>query len=192
MNNTNFSKTLGKTLGKTRIALAVLLTAFALAPATAAKPKKAAAGSASHQVAKAGKHAAASQARTSKPSKASKLAAGKNHKGAKAAPVALAAAAAAAAAPERPAAVVVTTTAGEKRSDRTLDYTAQQFLNGLWKLDPEAAISVGKFDGAAAMSIPNPALRAAQLSFADDWLARVRALVDWLVANLENLSAERP
>ena len=44
MNNTNFSKTLGKTLGKTRIALAVLLTAFALAPATAAKPKKAAAG----------------------------------------------------------------------------------------------------------------------------------------------------
>ncbi|WP_426113868.1 DUF885 domain-containing protein [Massilia sp. PWRC2] len=149
-----------------QFALALVLAAFALTPA-AAKPKQATAHG-SHPVAKGAK---AAKSHTGKLAKGAKGINGikgiKSAKGAKAATVAPAVAAAAA-----PLAIAITSTAGEKRSDRTLDYNAQQFLNGLWKLDPEAAISVGKFDGAAAMSIPNAALRAQQLSFADDWLAR--------------------
>ena len=126
---------------KTRIALAVLMTAFALSPAVAAKPKKAAAksGGSAHKPAK---------------GKASNTA-----KAAKAAPRQTV-----------DAPVVVASAPSEKRSDRSLDYNAQQYLNALWKLEPESAIAVGKFDGAAAMSIPNAATRAHELAFADEWL----------------------
>ena len=126
---------------KTRIALAVLMTAFALSPAVAAKPKKAAAksGGSAHKPAK---------------GKASNAA-----KAAKAAPRQTV-----------DAPVVVASAPSERRSDRSLDYNAQQYLNALWKLEPESAIAVGKFDGAAAMSIPNAATRAHELAFADEWL----------------------
>lgn len=122
---------------KTKIALAVIMTAFALAPAAAAKPKKHSSKSSSHKPS------------SHKPGKASRghHAARSSH----AAPVR-----------QAPAA----------RSDRTLDYNAQQYLNALWKLDPEAAIAVGKFDSAAIMRIPTGTLRAHQLSFDDEWLAR--------------------
>ncbi|MDB5962508.1 MAG: hypothetical protein JWP59_3802 [Massilia sp.] len=127
---------------KTQIALAVLMTAFAMAPAAAAKPKKAAAKS-------------SSSAHKTNKSKAAKAAPKEKPQAAEA---------------RVSAPIAVVSAPSEKRSDRTLDYNAQQFLNALWKLDPESAISVGKFDGAAAMSIPNAATRAHQLSFADEWL----------------------
>ena len=136
---------------KTKIALAVMMTAFALAPAVAAKPKKAAAHAASAKSG-AGAHKAGRPARSVKAVKG---------KAAKAAPVAVA---------ERETPVAIVSTPSEKRSDRSLDYNAQQFLNALWKLEPESAIAVGKFDGAAAMSIPSAATRARELAFADEWL----------------------
>ena len=142
---------------KTKIALAVLAMAFALAPATAAKPKKT-----HHAAAAAPAHKA-----SAKSTKAARAAAGKSAtagKGKKAAVVE----------EERPVAVAAPVAAApaEKRADRSLDYNAQQFLNALWKLAPEDAIAVGKFDGAAAMSVPNAALRARQLAFVDEWLAK--------------------
>jgi uncharacterized protein (DUF885 family) len=132
---------------KTKIALAVLLTTFALAPASAAKPKKASKPSASKSV------------------KAPAAKAGKPHaakgKG-KAAAVAEVAA---------PAAPVVSAPA-ERKSDRWMDSTSQQFINAQWKLDPEGAIVSGKYDGAANLTIPNAANRAKELAFADEWLQK--------------------
>ncbi|MDB5754143.1 MAG: hypothetical protein JWR56_571, partial [Massilia sp.] len=61
----------------------------------------------------------------------------------------------------------------ERKSDRWMDTTSQQFLNALWKLDPEAAIGSGKFDGAANLTIPNAATRAKELAFTDEWLQRL-------------------
>ena len=104
---------------KTKIALAVMLTAFALAPADAAKARK--------------KHKAVA---STKPTK-------------KAAPV---------------LAPVV-----ERRQDRMFDVLAMQFLNGLWSRDPESAVYVGKFEGAANMSIPDAAGRAQELAFISQW-----------------------
>ena len=151
------------TMMKTKIALAVLLTTFALAPASAAKPKKA------------GKPASTktAAAKTVKTAKTVKPTHGKAAKAPvaraaepEAAPVAVVPAAAV-------AAVAVLSTPAERKSDRWMDSTGQQFLNALWKLDPESAISSGKFDGAASATIPNAATRAHQLAFADDWLQRL-------------------
>jgi uncharacterized protein (DUF885 family) len=116
---------------KTKIALAVLLMTFALAPASAAKSKKAAKASA-------GKTVKAKAARTAEPDSAP-----------------------------------VVSAPAERKSDRWMDTTSQQFLNALWKLEPESAIESGKFDGAANLTIPNAATRARELAFADEWLQRL-------------------
>ncbi|HEU4372276.1 MAG TPA: DUF885 domain-containing protein [Telluria sp.] len=130
---------------KTKIALAVLTTMFALAPASAAKPKKA-----SHTPS--GKVVKASAGKAAKPShgKAAKRTHGKAAR--KAAP---------AAAWSAPA---------DRKSDRWMDTNSQRFLNALWRLDPESAIESGKYDGAANLTIPNPATRSHQLAFDDEWL----------------------
>ncbi|MDB5906166.1 MAG: hypothetical protein JWP34_280 [Massilia sp.] len=124
---------------KTKIALAVLLTIFALAPASAAKSKKAAKATSSKAV----------------------KAAPKVKKGSKPALV------------KAEANAPVVSTPAERKSDRWMDTTSQQFLNALWKLDPEAAIESGKFDGAANLTIPNAATRAKELAFTDEWLQRL-------------------
>jgi len=74
-----------------------------------------------------------------------------------AAPVAVAAAAAAPA---------------ERRQDRAFDTQAGKFMTALWKMDPEAAIAVGKYDTASTMTVPDLATRQLQLAFIDDWLSR--------------------
>ncbi|MDB5915888.1 MAG: hypothetical protein JWR40_122, partial [Massilia sp.] len=147
------------TMMKTKIALAVLLTTFALAPASAAKPKKT------------GKP---TSTKTAKTTKTVKPAHGKAAKAPKA-PVARAAEPEAAPA-AAVAAVAVLSTPAERKSDRWMDTTGQQFLNALWKLDPESAILSGKFDGAAGVTIPNAATRAHQVAFADEWLQRLGKL----------------
>ncbi|TWI61785.1 uncharacterized protein (DUF885 family) [Pseudoduganella lurida] len=74
---------------------------------------------------------------------------------AKAAPVAAAAAAPAA-----------------NKADRALDALSSQFLTALWRVDPETAISVGKYDSAATLTVPDAATRTQQLAFIDEWLGR--------------------
>ena len=141
---------------KTKIALAVLLTTFSLAPASAVKPKKAA-------KAPSGKVVKATSGNAAKPShgKAAKPTHGKSAKPAKAEPVEAAPAPAPAAAWSAPA---------ERKSDRWMDTNSQRFLNALWRLDPESAIESGKYDGAANLTIPNAATRSHELAFADEWL----------------------
>lgn len=130
---------------KTKIALAVLLASFALAPASA-KPTKPAKGKA--------------KATKVVKSKAKKVKAPVRKKA-----IALAAGAAAVAA--APAAG-----AAEKRLDRRFDSMSMQYLTALWRIDPEAGIYVGKFDQAANLSIPDAATRAKKLAFANEWLAK--------------------
>jgi uncharacterized protein (DUF885 family) len=129
---------------KTKIALAVLLTTFALAPAGAVKSKKAAKATSSKVV----------KAASGKSVKAPRAKGGKAV-AVEAAPVA-----------------VVSAAPAERKSDRWLDSTSQQFLNALWRLDPEGAIMSGKYDGAANLTIPNAATRAHQLAFGDEWLQK--------------------
>jgi len=62
--------------------------------------------------------------------------------------------------------------AGENSRDRTMNYLSGQFLTKLWQLDPESAISAGKYDGAANLTIPDAANRQRQLAFIDEWLEK--------------------
>jgi uncharacterized protein (DUF885 family) len=150
---------------KTKFALAILLTSFALAPATArtgkaAKPKQtsSAKGSAKHADKHTDKHAAKSSAKADK-------AKGKD----KAAAVVAAPAAAAAVEP-------VSAPTAQNRNDRFMDAQSMQFLTALWRIDPEGAIYVGKFDAAAKLTIPDAPTRARELAFTDEWLAKLRKL----------------
>lgn len=149
---------------KTKIALAVLLTTFALAPASAAKPKKAA-KTPSGKVVKAssGKSGKSPHGTAAKPShgKTQKPTHGKAARAVRAEPVEAAPAPAPAATWSAPA---------DRKSDRWMDTISQRFLNALWRLDPESAIESGKYDGAANLTIPNAATRNHEVAFADEWL----------------------
>jgi uncharacterized protein (DUF885 family) len=139
---------------KTKIALAVLLTCFALAPASAAKAKKSGAAKTSKSVKAKGGKAKAPVAAKKKGAVAKK---GKDVKGKHAAAV---------------RAVAPEVRAPEASNDRRFNTVSMQFLGALWKMDPESAIYVGKYDSAANLTIPSAETRAAQLAFINDWLAK--------------------
>ncbi len=139
---------------KTKIALAVLLTTFALAPASAAKSKK------THK-AKAAATSSSSKAKHKHGKVKAPVASKKHHAAAKAAVHA---------APHIAAPVAYV--APEANNDRRFNTVSMQFLGDLWKIDPESAITVGKYDSAANLTIPSPATRAKQLAFIDDWLQK--------------------
>lgn len=129
---------------KTKIALAVLLTSFALAPAGAAKPKKQGKAKATKSVkAKAGKAKAPVAAKRTK----------------------------AAAAP-----VVAEARAPEASLDRRFNTVSMQFLGALWRMDPETAIYVGKYDSAYHLTIPSAETRTRQLEFINEWLQKFEKL----------------
>ena len=129
---------------KSKIALAVLLTSVALAPASA-RPK-------SHHKASSSSSAKAHASSKSK-SKSKAHAADKPESK----PV------------EKVSAPVATTTP-QNRNDRYMDSLSMQFLTALWRIDPEDGIVVGKFDAAARLTIPDAATRTKQLAFIDEWL----------------------
>jgi uncharacterized protein (DUF885 family) len=132
---------------KTKIALAVLLASFALAPASA-KTTKPAKGKA--KAAKVVKSKTTDKRKSKAPVKKA---------------VATAAAATAVAAAPAPNAL-------EKRLDRRFDTMSMQYLTALWRIDPEGGIYVGKFDQAANLTIPDAATRAKKLAFANEWLEK--------------------
>ncbi|GAB3458900.1 DUF885 domain-containing protein [Massilia terrae] len=73
----------------------------------------------------------------------------------------------------------------DRWQDRVFDNLSMQFLTALWRIDPDGAISVGKFDTAARMSIPDRDTRAKRLAFTDEWLGKLRAV------NAARLSAKQ-
>ncbi|TFW10778.1 DUF885 domain-containing protein [Massilia arenosa] len=135
---------------KTKAALALVLSAFALsslAPVDA-KPQK------------------SGKAKTSKSAPARKPApknVPKNAPKAAAKPVARAAA---------PAAPAVS----ERRQDKAFDTLTVQFLNALWRIAPEDAVLAGKFDTAALMTVPDKAHRDAMLAFIGEWRGKFGAV----------------
>ncbi|KAB8041305.1 DUF885 domain-containing protein [Janthinobacterium aquaticum] len=73
-------------------------------------------------------------------------------------------------------AAAVAAVAGENSYDRRMNTLSSQFLTALWRIDPEGAISAGKYDGAANLTIPDAAHRQAQLAFIDEWLDKFSKL----------------
>lgn len=156
---------------KTKIAMAVFLACFALAPASAAKAKKttkakttasavkkgsAKGGKAKAPVAKKGAAKGGKNARQATSGK------GKGKRDAAASTVRAAA----------PAAASYEAPAREAGGDRRFNTVSMQFLGALWRIDPESAIYVGKYDSAAKLTIPSAATRAQQLAFIDEWLEK--------------------
>jgi len=131
---------------KSKIALAVLLTSVALAPASA-RPK-------SHH--KATHNSTSTKSHASGKSKGKAKAADKADKP-ESKPVAK-------------AAPPVATATPQNRNDRFMDSLSMQFLTALWRIDPEDGIIVGKFDAAAKLTLPDAATRTKQLAFIDEWL----------------------
>ena len=140
---------------KTKIALAVLLTIFALAPVSAAKSNKPAKGKTSTSASK-GKPGKAGKA--GKPSKSKKKAVAERSEPAEVRDVVRAA--------------PVESVSPQGSSDRRFNTVSMQFLGALWRIDPESAIGVGKFDSAARLSIPDAATRTQKLAFTEEWLAK--------------------
>ncbi|MTW12875.1 DUF885 family protein [Pseudoduganella eburnea] len=141
---------------KTKIALAAMMLTLALSPADAAvKTKKASAASKTAAASK----KSGSQIKTAAVSKSGKSSKGKSS--GKAGKTKAAKGAAVAATKPLPA---------ERRQDKAFDTQASTFLGALWRLDPETAITVGKYDNAAQLSIPDQAYRDQQLAFIDEWL----------------------
>ncbi|RYE96334.1 MAG: DUF885 domain-containing protein, partial [Oxalobacteraceae bacterium] len=135
---------------KTKIALAALLACFALAPASAVAAKPAKSKAKSTKVVK-------------KSTKAKKAVVGAAAIGATAAAASKSASASDSAAPAK---------ASEGRLDRRMSTLSMQYLTALWRVDPEGGIYVGKFDQAANLTLPDPATRAKQLAFANEWLEK--------------------
>jgi uncharacterized protein (DUF885 family) len=104
-----------------------------------------------------------------KPQKAKAASTSKGKSKSKAAAVAAAPAAAAVASEAAPVSAPA-----DRRQDRALDTLSMQFLTALWRIDPENAIGVGKYEAAANLTLPDPATRARQLAFINDWLVKFR------------------
>jgi uncharacterized protein (DUF885 family) len=156
---------------KTKIALAVLMTTLAVAPAGAATHHhhKAATTSAKKS---GGKAASAKAGKSAKATKSTAKGKGKH-------------AAAATAVTAVAAAPVIKAAVSERRQDRNFDSTSNQFLNALWRIDSESAIYAGKYDTAAMLSIPDKAGQAKELAFIDEWKQRLGAI------NASQLSAKQ-
>jgi uncharacterized protein (DUF885 family) len=146
---------------KTKLALAAMLTSLALAPASAAKHGKPAKSKSAKVV-----HTKAS-AKATRATPAQK--AGKQKAATETASVA------------RPA----VQPGSDRWQDRVFDNQSMQFLTALWRIDPEGAIEVGKFDTAARFTIPDKDTRAKRLAFTDDWLEKFRGV------NASKLSAKQ-
>jgi uncharacterized protein (DUF885 family) len=131
---------------KTKIALAVLTASFALAPASAKSRPSKAKAGKVVKTAAKAKHGAVLAAKSSSKAKA------------------------------RPEAAPAAQPLAERWPDRQFDATSMQFLTALWRIDPEAAIDVGKFDTAARVTIPDRETRAKRLAFTDEWLEKFRAV----------------
>ncbi|MBY0557761.1 MAG: DUF885 domain-containing protein [Burkholderiaceae bacterium] len=171
---------------KTKIALAVLMTTLAVAPASASKQaqdkqessktssKTSSSGKSqkspstgSQSSSKKSKSSAKSAAKSSKASssKHAKSSKSSKQKGPLSSTKTLVAGTALAAS-ATPALKLV---APESYKDRNFNSLSNQFLNALWRLDSESAVYAGKYDTAATLAIPDKAGLARELAFIDEW-----------------------
>ncbi|MBQ0945922.1 DUF885 domain-containing protein [Ideonella sp. 4Y16] len=50
------------------------------------------------------------------------------------------------------------------------------FIEALWRIDPDAAIYAGRYEGSGRLPVPDAAARAARLAFVTDWQQRLAAV----------------
>ncbi len=142
---------------KTKIALAAMMLSLALSPVDAATKSKKSNAPAKTAVSK----KASSKSKTSKSSSKSTKggkSGGKNASKSRA--------------DKAKPAVASKPLPAERRQDKAFDSQANQFLGALWRVDPETAISVGKYDTAAQLTVPDQANRDQQLAFINEWLEK--------------------
>ena len=141
---------------KTKIALAAMMLSLALSPVDAATKSKKSNAPAKTAVSKKSSSKGKTSKSSSKSAKSGKSGtkAGKS-KAEKAKP-----------------AVASKPLPAERRQDKAFDSQANQFLGALWRIDPETAISVGKYDTAAQLTVPDQAYRDQQLAFINEWLEK--------------------
>jgi len=61
-------------------------------------------------------------------------------------------------------------------ADTRFQRLANDYIEALWRLDPDAAIGAGRYEFAAELPAPDRAMRARSLAFANDWLKRFEAV----------------
>lgn len=61
-------------------------------------------------------------------------------------------------------------------ADKRFQRLAHDFIEALWRLDPDAAAAAGRYEFAARLNLPDNKSRAAQLSFVRQWLQRFEAV----------------
>lgn len=177
---------------KTRIALAVLMTTLAVAPASASKhhhkdteetsssgKHHKSSGKSSHSSKGSDKSSTKSNAKSSSKSSKSKSG-GKSSKDSKSSKhskdkhAGTGNALVAGAAIATPASLKLV--APESYRDRNFNALSNQFLNALWRLDSESAVYAGKYDTAATLAIPDKAGQARALAFIDEWKMKFAAV----------------
>ena len=148
---------------KTKSALAAMMLSLALSPADAATKARKSGAPAKSAVSKKSGSKKSGGSKTTSSTKS-----GKSTKGSKAA--GKSAAASKSGAEKAKPATAAQPLPQERRQDKAFDTQANTFLGALWRIDPETAISVGKYDTAAQLTIPDQAYRDKQLAFIDEWL----------------------
>ncbi|WP_431475595.1 DUF885 domain-containing protein [Massilia eburnea] len=142
---------------KTKIALAAMMLSLALSPVDAATKSKKSNAPAKTAVSKKSSSKSKTSKSSSKSTKGGKSG-GKNASKSRA--------------DKAKPAVASKPLPAERRQDKAFDSQANQFLGALWRVDPETAISVGKYDTAAQLSVPDQANRDQQLAFINEWLEK--------------------
>lgn len=61
-------------------------------------------------------------------------------------------------------------------ADARFQRLANDYIEALWRLDPDAAIAAGRYEYADRLPAPDRAMRAHTLAFASDWLRRFEAV----------------
>jgi len=61
-------------------------------------------------------------------------------------------------------------------ADARFQRLANDYIEALWRLDPDAAIAAGRYEYADRLPAPDRAMRARSLAFASDWLRRFEAV----------------
>lgn len=150
---------------KTKIALAAMILSLAFSPVEAATTQKKSGTPAKTSVSKKKSSGSTKAAKGSKGSKSGKSSKATKSKGK------TSSASGAKASKAKPVAASQPLPA-ERRQDKSFDNQANQFLGALWRIEPETAISVGKYDTAAQLTIPDQATRDQQLAFIDQWLEK--------------------
>ena len=56
--------------------------------------------------------------------------------------------------------------------DQSLEKLSLEFLQALWRAQPDSALYAGRYEGAAQLPVPDEKERARQLAFSKTWLAR--------------------